>query len=478
MSADRPLPNSATRGTEELRTSKELPSANGDAPFPAPSPEQRSWLNRAAERLNNPRNGLIVVNKITDVPGVSYDVAVVRDPAFDGIGGWRIASARGLMAQARRADQDYVRGIVEAGKIADDNATIGAVQAWGLGGDMAGKDGIMLATTMRGMALHPELYPSEMLSDQTEWLRALNFLGGHKSVLVVNDPEAFNEMTSDQRRKLLNHHKNTMEKLNERGGGRAHYYTAPDMGTGPKDMEYLKEIGFPYVASYEGHGGSGNPSPITALGVRYGIQALVELSGLSGKDLRFAIQGAAGEVGRDLTHHLRTDFPDAQLIITDLPTREDKLSALRESVGATSVKPDEIYTAGNFFVPSAMAGILTPDLLNEIRGKVRVIGGPANSQWQAGHEAEVAELYRQAGIIVGDPRLLGQGGIFNISRERITDGSPDIPPISTVERAIGAVGPMTADVHASAVARKISPDRVVDELAMGIYADAVSRLAA
>ena len=57
---------------------------------------------------------------------------------------------------------------------------------------------------------------------------------------------------------------------------RGHYITAEDSGTGLEDMEVIRvgdQVGHGRGPS---HGGSGDPSPFTALGVRRGIEACVE----------------------------------------------------------------------------------------------------------------------------------------------------------------------------------------------------------
>src|SRR6478736_2648744 len=57
---------------------------------------------------------------------------------------------------------------------------------------------------------------------------------------------------------------------------RGHYITAEDSGTGLEDMEIIRTQ-TKYVTGIDpSHGGSGDPSPFTALGVRRGIEAAVK----------------------------------------------------------------------------------------------------------------------------------------------------------------------------------------------------------
>src|ERR1700760_3037958 len=55
-----------------------------------------------------------------------------------------------------------------------------------------------------------------------------------------------------------------------------HYITAEDSGTGLEDMEIIRTITKHVTGVDVAHGGSGDPSPFTALGVRRGIEACVE----------------------------------------------------------------------------------------------------------------------------------------------------------------------------------------------------------
>ena len=57
---------------------------------------------------------------------------------------------------------------------------------------------------------------------------------------------------------------------------RGHYITAEDSGTGLEDMEIIRTMTKHVTGIDPSHGGSGDPSPFTALGVRRGIEACVK----------------------------------------------------------------------------------------------------------------------------------------------------------------------------------------------------------
>ena len=66
---------------------------------------------------------------------------------------------------------------------------------------------------------------------------------------------------------------------------RGHYITAEDSGTGLEDMEIIRTQTKHVTGIDPSHGGSGDPSPFTALGVRRGIEACVKFK-LGKNDLR------------------------------------------------------------------------------------------------------------------------------------------------------------------------------------------------
>src|SRR5256885_3730406 len=74
---------------------------------------------------------------------------------------------------------------------------------------------------------------------------------------------------------------------------RGHYITAEDSGTGLEDMEIVRTVTKHVTGIDPSHGGSGDPSPFTALGVRRGIEACVKfkLGRNSLKDVHIAVTG-------------------------------------------------------------------------------------------------------------------------------------------------------------------------------------------
>ncbi len=87
--------------------------------------------------------------------------------------------------------------------------------------------------------------------------------GGGKAVVSI--PE---HLEPDSRPHLLRRYGRL---VHQRGG---FFYTAPDVGTSPADMNIIVETGAPYVFSRTVKaGGAGSSGPTTALEVFTGIQA-------------------------------------------------------------------------------------------------------------------------------------------------------------------------------------------------------------
>src|SRR6195952_2197923 len=118
------------------------------------------------------------------------------------------------------------------------------------------------------------------------------------------------------------------------------FITAEDVGTNPRDMEYIR-METQYVTGVpETIGGSGDPSPITALGVFMGIKACVkELYGsdtLTGKSI--IVQGI-GHVGENLVNLLRDE--NAKVYASDI--NEDRVGQIAKKYGAEAVSNNSIF---------------------------------------------------------------------------------------------------------------------------------------
>src|SRR6195952_324955 len=129
-------------------------------------------------------------------------------------------------------------------------------------------------------------------------------LGGGKAVIIGDSHK-------DKTEALLRKFGRFIKNLN------GEFITAEDVGTNPRDMEYIRMETQHVTGVPESIGGSGDPAPIAALGVFMGIKACVkELYGndnLAGKSI--IVQGI-GNVGENLVKLLREE--NAKVYVSDI----------------------------------------------------------------------------------------------------------------------------------------------------------------
>ena len=191
-------------------------------------------------------------------------------------------------------------------------------------------------------------------------------------------------------------------------GGR--YFTAEDSGTGIEDMEVVKTVTNQVVGT---GGGSGDPSPFTALGVRRGIEACVKLKlGRSSlEDIHVAVQGV-GHVGYQLCKQLHGQ--GAKLTVADI----DPLKAERaqREFGANVVPIDRIFDVEcDVLAPCALGSALNDDTIPRIRALV--VAGAANNQLA---EPRHGDDLNARGIIYAPDYAINAGGLINVAHELTT----------------------------------------------------------
>jgi len=231
-------------------------------------------------------------------------------------------------------------------------------------------------------------------------------LGGGKAV-IIGDPN------KDKSEALFRAFGRFVQSL----GGR--YITAEDVGTSVEDMEYIK-METDYVSGLPTQfGGSGDPSPFTALGTYEGIRASVKyhLKKESLKGIRVAIQGV-GHVGYHLCEMLHE--AGAKLIVTDI--FEDKVDKVVNEFGALAVKGDEIYAVdAEVFAPCALGAIVNDDTIE--RMKFKIIAGGANNQLL--DEVVHGKKLKKKNILYAPDYLINAGGVTNVFFEVIKEYSKD-----------------------------------------------------
>lgn len=188
------------------------------------------------------------------------------------------------------------------------------------------------------------------------------------------------------------------------------YYTAEDVGIDVADMaEAARETS--YVAGLDtGEAASGDPSPVTALGVFRGIKVCAErVYGSDDLNNRtVAVQGV-GSVGGGVCELLAE--AGARLIIADID--EDAPAEVKAKTGARIVAADEIYDVeAEIFSPNALGAIVNETTIDRLQAKI--IAGGANNQLAT---PQLGEALREKGVLFAPDYVINGGGIINVAAE-------------------------------------------------------------
>ena len=222
-------------------------------------------------------------------------------------------------------------------------------------------------------------------------------LGGGKTVII-------GDSRTQKTEELFRAFGRYVQSLNGR------YITAEDVGTTVQDMDWVHlETDFVTGVSTS-YGASGDPSPMTARGVWQGMKAAaMEVYGsnsLSGKTI--AIQGL-GHVGYYLAKHLHEE--GAKLIVTDI--HEDLIKRVIDEMGATAVRPEEIFSVNaDIFAPCAMGAVVNDETIPQF--KFKIIAGAANNVLKEEHHGD---KLHELGILYAPDYVINSGGVINVADE-------------------------------------------------------------
>lgn len=221
-------------------------------------------------------------------------------------------------------------------------------------------------------------------------------LGGGKTV-IIGDPQR------DKSEALFRAFGRYIESL----GGR--YITAEDVGTSVEDMAYIR-METKHVCGTVGKGGSGDPSPFTAMGVWKGMKACcLEVYGndsLNGKTV--AVQGL-GHVGYYLCKHLFDE--GARLIVTDI--NQKAVKKVVDDFNAIAVAPNDLYEIeADIFAPCALGAVINDETLPKL--KCQIIAGASNNVLK---EDRHGDLLDQRGILYAPDYIINAGGVINVAEE-------------------------------------------------------------
>ena len=201
-------------------------------------------------------------------------------------------------------------------------------------------------------------------------------------------------------------------------------------------------------------GGSGDPSPATAQGLRWAIHAVADRlrgdparSGRSGPatagtdlDGLSVVVSGVGKVGSALARHL-VQADGAKVAVTDLDVDAAARVVDELGVAAGRTAADAHALACDVFAPCALGGVLNRGTIPQLR--CRAVVGAANNQ--LAHDADAARL-ADRGILYAPDFVVNAGGVINIAEERTGYDA------ERAAAAVRRVGDSTAEVLARAAA--------------------------
>jgi leucine dehydrogenase len=227
-------------------------------------------------------------------------------------------------------------------------------------------------------------------------------LGGGKGVICA---EPGSPPSGERRRDMLLDFADTVNALD------GSYVTAEDVGTSSADMIVIRE-GTPHVAGLpESHGGSGDPSPVTALGVESAMRACCSRRfGSPDLEGRVVAVIGTGRVGAALARRLSD--AGARLLLADIDERKRMLAD--ELPGAKWCDPNFALQAEvDVLAPCALGGVVNETSVGLLR--CEIVCGSANNQLS--HEG-LAEDLQAHGILYAPDFVANAGGLINIAVER------------------------------------------------------------
>ena len=276
-------------------------------------------------------------------------------------------------------------------------------------------------------------------------------LGGGKGVIMLREAET---LTPERRRAALEDFGDTIELLD------GAYVTAEDVGTSDADMEVIAGRTQHVKGLARDRGGSGDPSPYTALGVVTAIEVSCERAfGSPSLDGRSIALAGLGHVGADVARRVRA--AGAELVVADV---DEGKRAVADELEARWVTPDEALAADvDVYAPCALGGVLNDDSVPELR--CRIVAGAANNQLA---DDRIADLLQSRGILWAPDFVANAGGIINIAVE-FEPGGYD--PELAVQRVQG-IGDTLRRVYDDAAQMGATPLTAAMELARRNLAEA------
>ncbi len=266
-------------------------------------------------------------------------------------------------------------------------------------------------------------------------------LGGGKGVIMI--PPA--GLSPKQRRDALLDFGDAVDAVDGR------YITAEDVGTSSRDMSVIAQRTKHVAGLSRRRGGSGDPSPFTALGVESAIRACCErvFSTASLRGRSICVIGL-GHVGSRVAK--RCAQAGATLLASDVDPAKRQVV---ERLGARWVAPERALEADvDVLAPCALGGIFDEETVPRLR--CPIIAGAANNQLVAD---KIAELIAAREILWAPDFVVNAGGIINIAEELVR-----YDPV-VARRRVKGIADTLGRIFDEAQASRKTPLRAAIELA-------------
>ena len=268
-------------------------------------------------------------------------------------------------------------------------------------------------------------------------------LGGGKGVIMV---QPGGSPTVAHRHAALLDFADTVQALE------GSYITAEDVGTSSRDMSVIASRTSFVAGLARRRGGSGDPSPFTALGVEAAIGACCErVFGSPALRGRSVCVIGLGHVGARVAR--RCARAGARLVVSDLDSGKKALAA---SLGGRWVAPGRSLSVDvDVVAPCALGAVLDRDTVPLLR--CPIVAGAANNQLA---DDRIADLLAARGILWAPDFVVNAGGLINISCEFGGDYH-----VAVAGRRVRGIGDTLRQVFDDADATGATPLTVAMELA-------------
>ncbi len=264
----------------------------------------------------------------------------------------------------------------------------------------------VLGPSLGGLRMWPFKNHEEALRDVLRLSRGMTYkaaaaglnLGGGKAV-ILGDPK------KDKSETLFRSFGRYVESLH------GLYITAEDVGTDMEDMELILTETRWVTGVAPAHGGSGDPSPLTAYGVVQGMKAAVKWKfgepSLEGRTV--AIQGL-GSVGYSLASYLKDQ--GAKLLGSDIDTELTDRAA--SELGVKIVPVGEMADVEcDILAPCALGAVLNKKTIPQLR--CSIVAGAANNQLDKAQRD--GQALHERDILYAPDFVINAGGLINVYNE-------------------------------------------------------------